>query len=516
MPATVSLPLAALFVFLGAFNVWVMLTQRANGGPNACSWIRLHRIAGYFFVLTFIIATFFMLLRVKGNSDELAPRVILHMLLALLLAPLLFAKILVARRQKAQRNLLAVLGIAIFACAFALVTMNAAIHFLGKLSTDKLPRQQSMGFVAAATVLTAAWILRAERGALSRNPGIERANRITKAPDSMRLTLTRVWAQTHDAKTLRFLVPRDRPLTARPGQFLTFEWNVDGERLFRSYSICSSAREKEYVDISVKRVPHGRVSTFLNDRAAPGLAVNARGPFGEFCFDENKHSRIVLIGAGSGITPMMGILRYLDDLRIERDVSLIYCVRTEADIFFRDAWTELRDRVKGFRYQIVLSQPGPDWQGLRGHLSKEHLKNEIGHPGATYFLCGPPAFMEHAKALLTSLGVPTENILQESFGTANRATPPNVAVAAGATIEFVRSGTATSLLVGETVLEAAERNGIAMDFGCRQGQCGTCATRLLDGTVRMACEDGLTAEQRTEGFILPCVSRAVGKIRLDA
>src|SRR4029077_14816541 len=123
------------------------------------------------------------------------------------------------------------------------------------------------------------------------------------------LMLARAEPQTHDSKSLRFVMPRSERFSARPGQFLTFQWTIDGKEVFRSYSISSSPTQTGYVEITAKRVPNGYVSVFLNDRALPGLTVKARGPYGLFCFDETKHKQVVLIAAGSGITPIMSMLR---------------------------------------------------------------------------------------------------------------------------------------------------------------------------------------------------------------
>jgi ferredoxin len=123
--------------------------------------------------------------------------------------------------------------------------------------------------------------------------------------------------------------------------------------------------------------------------------------------------------------------------------------------------------------------------------------------------------MEHTRQLLESLGVDRLTILQESFGCAPDM-PQAAVVAAPAQVEFVRTGITCSLSPEETVLEIAERNALSIPYGCRQGICGTCATRLLSGSVRMEREEGLSENLRVQGYILPCVSRALGDIKLDA
>ena len=160
------------------------------------------------------------------------------------------------------------------------------------------------------------------------------------------LRLASITPQTADSKTLRFILPHDRKLNARPGQFLTFSFLFDGKKVTRSYSICSSPARSGYVEITTKRVSRGCASVFLNDRASVGMTVEANGAFGQFCFDETRHQNIVLLAAGSGITPMMSMLRYMDDLCLETNVTLLYGVRTSSDIIFHDELEALRARLK--------------------------------------------------------------------------------------------------------------------------------------------------------------------------
>jgi ferredoxin-NADP reductase len=112
----------------------------------------------------------------------------------------------------------------------------------------------------------------------------------------------------------------------------------------------------------------------LNDRASLGMTVEAHGPFGHFCFDESQHRNVVLLAAGSGITPMMAMLRYMDDLCLETTATLLYCVRTSSDIIFELELEQLRSRLKNFQYHVLLSQPHAEWSGPRGTSAVNSLK----------------------------------------------------------------------------------------------------------------------------------------------
>jgi ferredoxin-NADP reductase len=333
------------------------------------------------------------------------------------------------------------------------------------------------------------------------------------------LRLVSITPQTPDSKTLRFAVSEDRQINARPGQFLTFSFLFDGQKVARSYSICSSAARSGYVEITVKRANQGCVSVFLNDRASTGLTVEANGPFGHFCLDERKHRNVVLLAAGSGITPMVAMLRYIDDLCLDTTVTLLYCVRTSHDVMFQGELEELRARLKNFQYHLLFSQPHAEWSGPRGHVSREFIGHAVKDLAAPdFFLCGPPPFMEASRAILTGLGVKPERIRQESFGTSlpKSARSESAAVETGVTVEFTRSGKRCTARSSQTLLEAAEEHGVGIPSFCRQGQCGTCKTQLLSGHVRMDAEEGLDPESKARGFVLTCVGHADGAVQLDA
>jgi ferredoxin-NADP reductase len=513
--------LGSLFVLLAAFNVWSMLTTPGRTARSKKLWTELHRAAGYVFIALYLVFCFYMLLRIKGWSDELSPRLVVHASLAFLVGPLLLAKVIAARHQKAARNLLMAIGISIFALSFALVALNLSVHYLRTASTDKLPASTSILTVSTLLAFVVSGYLSGRKRSPAKAGLKDSTMSATAAPvnssELLTLSLARIESQGRDAKTLRFLLSPGKQIAARPGQFLTFEWPVDGKTVTRSYSICSSPLQKGYVEITPKRVENGCVSKYLNDRAQVGLTVNARGPYGMFCFDENRHRRIALIAGGSGITPMVAMLRYIDDLCIPVEPTLIYCARTAEDLLFKDFLEHLASRVPRFVFVPVLSSPELDWAGWTGHLRREILEQEIQNTSEiTFFLCGPPAFMETVRKLLSGLGVDSTRILQESFGGGVAGGKPAAPASGSLTVTLTRSAVVYCTSGDDTLLESAEKNGVLIPSGCRQGECGTCATRLLAGDVRMERQDALTDDQRSSNYILPCVSRPVNDVDLDA
>lgn len=521
MRAFISIPLAGLFVFLAALNVWIMLTRRGVIPRARTVWMQVHRVCGYAFICLFVIFCYFMLLRIR-SADELSPRITLHLFLAFILAPLLLLKVILVRYQKSAWNVLLTLGVTIFAIAFTLVSMNVAVHYLRGVVPHKTPFAISLRVVISTIFAAAAAFFWKARQSKAKTPAeplapLSPPSREPRPTDEvLNLTLERIETQTHDTKMLRFVLPANQQIAPRPGQFLTFDWMIDGKTVKRSYTICSSPTQRSFVEITPKRVENGHVSKFLNDSAAVGLTVKARGPYGKFYFDETKQERLVLMAGGSGITPMVAMLRYIDDLCLKVDVTLIYCVRTEQDIIFGNELAAIQKRVPEFRQVLVLSQAGAEWKGWKGRLRRELVEREIKQPlESTFFLCGPPPFMELARSILKEMGVDSARVLQESFGGGVSTEKPSAADSGPLQVKLSRSGFSFHMSSNETLLESAEKHGVLIPSGCRQGTCGTCAIKLLNGNVQMDNEQALTDEMNSQQFILPCVSHPLTDIIVD-
>ncbi|HEY6765175.1 MAG TPA: iron-sulfur cluster-binding domain-containing protein [Candidatus Sulfotelmatobacter sp.] len=519
------------FVMLAAANVVVML-EASQPSRNAATRNRLiaaHRAGGYLFVILLCIMAYSMSQRLigLGITGRLPTHLVLHIVLVLVLVPLLFLKILIARRYQQSHSSLKALGIAIFVISFALVAIPTLSELLRSASPGSLRLRLATGLIVAVSLVQGALVFKKRNQSLasaqsSRIPEIPAlATSLTNrenAKDPMNLLLTQIEQQTHDTKTLRFQIPKERRFCAKPGQFLIFQWTIDGQRIPRSYTISSSPIHEHYVEITPKRVENGCVSAFLNERAKPGLRVEARGPYGQFYFDETVHKSIVLVAAGSGITPMISMLRYIDDLKLSTSVTLLYCVRTASDIVFQNELARIERSLPNFKYEVCLSQPEPSWQGHSGRLTGEFVSQYvINLDSSTFFLCGPTGFMDNARWILSTLGVKRDRILQESFGESKRSTESHPREARKLeTVVFIQSQKVCQGSPECTLLDLAEENGVQIPYDCRQGLCGTCATRVLSGTVQMDVEAGLSAEQKDAGYVLPCVSRAEGTVVLSA
>jgi ferredoxin-NADP reductase len=524
MKAGLSVSLGFLFVGLATFNVVTMLqgSRSAQAPRTRARAIALHRAGGYLFIGLFAVMIWFMSKRLMGSPDAMAGDAALHIDLAILLAPLLFLKVMIARKYKSHHSILLPLGLAIFAISFVLVFTRVLPYALGRIDPSNSIVKYPILLVVVFCVFLVSLALRPVRSPASNSPrssSPQPSLKVTKPHShTFSLELIRNEVQTQDTNTLCFRIQDGKQLMAKPGQFLTFHLNIDGNQVVRCYSICSSPLKTDYVEITPKRTQNGYASDFLNERAMPGLVIRASGPAGKFYFDEKVDKDIVLIAAGSGITPMIAMLRYIEERALDVPVTLIYCVRTSQDIIFQDELTRLRGSLARFRLIITLSAPDAGWKGNKGRLNKELLLERVlDFRTPTFFLCGPGPFMQHVSELLKEQGVSDDRIKQENFGgKASLAVPDPSAGSSVPFVEFLRSGFQFELIPDMTLLEFAETVGVSIPYGCRQGQCGTCATRLFQGRVTMDAEDGLSAEQKRAGFILPCVSKIHGSICIDA
>ncbi|MFM5437949.1 MOSC N-terminal beta barrel domain-containing protein [Aeromonas enteropelogenes] len=299
-----------------------------------------------------------------------------------------------------------------------------------------------------------------------------------------------------DLETFWFEAADGEPLPDYlPGQHLPISLDIKNERIQRRYTLSSTPEQPERYSISVKKVADGRISHWLHQQLQVGDHLLASDPVGEFHLGAGRS--LLLLSAGSGVTPMLSIARTLG-LRGELgDVHFMHLCRNEADI---PAAHELHAMARqGMTLTLILSQPDEHWQGLKGRLADEHLKQVKELAGRDVFVCGPHGFMTDATARLQELGVAAERIQQESFG--------------GAILSVARPHQAVQLRIGErafagnnqgTVLDQAHKQGVELPWSCRAGICGSCKQTLLEGEVEHPDAPAITAAERAEGKILTC------------
>ena len=359
------------------------------------------------------------------------------------------------------------------------------------------------------------------------------------------LRVAAIFQETFRVKTFRLEDPSgaDTPFTFVPGHFLTFSAEIEGERVRRAYTIASSPTQRGYVEVTVQREELGLISRYLHDRVAVGSLLEVSGPSGVFTFTGGEADSIVLISGGVGITPMMSVTRYLIDRSYPGGIFFLYGARTTQDFIFREELEYLQKRHSNLHVAATMSRAeGTAWMGEEGPISKEFIARAVPEIARRrVHICGPPPMMVAVKAALAELGVPKEQIRTEAFGPAKglvpatpvpatpvpattvpapAAGPPNLAAVALPTatahVEFSTSGKTAPLQPDQTVLEAAEAIGVAIDYSCRVGTCGICVVRLMAGTVTMEVEEGLLPEDKARGMILACQAKSIGNLVVEA
>lgn len=341
------------------------------------------------------------------------------------------------------------------------------------------------------------------------------------------LKIKEITHETPDAVTLHFWHPLNEVVKYQPGQFLTLLLPQNGSKVRRSYSMSSSPYTDVSLAITVKRLPGGFASEYLTQEVKVDDVLEVMEPMGHFVpkIDADQKRSVVLIGAGSGITPLMSIAKSVLMVEPESTVYLFYGNRNEESIIFKDQLNALQAKY-GERLQLIytLSQPSAAWSGETGRLNKSQiLKIMEGLPkldsaATDYYLCGPEDMMEEAKRALDILAVPAERIHKESFLTATTAKAHgDVTEAPEATDDDSPKGHEVTVLYEgseykfrvephQTVLEAALDLDIDLPYSCQAGMCTACMGRCVSGKVHLDEEDALSQSELEAGFILTCVA----------
>lgn len=341
-------------------------------------------------------------------------------------------------------------------------------------------------------------------------------------PRFHRLTVQDVRRETADAVSIAFDVPVVLAGDYRfaPGQYLTLRAAVDGEDLRRSYSICSGPDDGE-LRIAVKRVEGGVFSDWVNRTLKPGDAIEVMTPTGRFgvpCIPERARIHVGF-AAGSGITPVLSILRGVLAREPESRFFLFYGNRSTGEILFREALEELKDRFLG-RLSVfhVLSQEEQDLPILSGRLDGDKVRRLLrlvvpAEAVDEVYLCGPEAMSREIQAVLSELGVASEQVHVELFVSAlgGRPRPKPVAPppdAPSRTAMLTVDGKRREVPVadGESILDAALRAGMDLPYACKGGMCSTCRARLVEGEAAMDLNYSLEPWELEAGFILTCQS----------
>jgi ferredoxin-NADP reductase len=340
-----------------------------------------------------------------------------------------------------------------------------------------------------------------------------------------KLKVVGIIEETHDAKT--FCLAGEMPLlfSYRPGQFITFILNINGQEVKRSYSMSSSPSRPHLLEVTIKRVPGGLVSNWFCDQVKLGDSLTVKGPSGKFTCFNYPSRKMLLIGAGSGITPVVSMSRWIADTASDVDVKLLASFKSPSDIIFRKEFELWAARNRNFQVAITLTSNwhGTDfWTGFTGRIS-EHMLNVFVPDlhDRHLFMCGPEPFSDGVKKLLRDTGFNLANLHTESFGSGRSAQGSK---GGGKTLElkgtlhkitFTKSGVTVDCDEHVSLLELAEANGIEIEYSCRIGSCGACEVKCK-GDTKISEECEIDAKTKAAGFIYACCSQALGDLELDA
>lgn len=341
------------------------------------------------------------------------------------------------------------------------------------------------------------------------------------------LRVAQIVPETADANSIRFEIPDElRGIFAfRAGQHLTLKADIDGVEVRRNYSLCTAPDAGDWM-VTVKRIAGGVFSNWVGDRLKADDTVDVLPPHGSFTtsFEAGARRHLVGIAGGSGITPVMSLLRTTLKEEPESRFTLLYGNRDSGSIIFLEELAMLKDRHMGRLelYHFLAEEEG-DIDLFNGMLDRERcddaIENLVGDPGEIdgWFICGPGPMMDSAEGALTNLGVERDRIHIERF-TADR--PPESLVREMAELQSKAAGIMMAVtLDGRTrrveftqanILDSAREAGLPAPFACKAGVCATCRAKVTGGKVEMAARYGLTDEEVAAGYVLTCQSVPAG------
>ena len=341
------------------------------------------------------------------------------------------------------------------------------------------------------------------------------------------LRVAEIVPETSEANSIRFDVPaelRER-FAFRAGQHLTLRAMIDREEVRRNYSLCTAPDEQDWM-VTVKRIGGGLFSNWVGDTLRAGDSLEVMPPHGSFTteFDPARSRHLVGIAGGSGITPVMSLIKSVLKYEPQSRFTLLYGNRDSSSVIFLEALAALKDKHLG-RFEIYhfLDQEDQDIDLFNGMLDRARVEEAIEHlvPDAAqvdgWFICGPGPMMDAAEGALLDRNIPKERIQIERF-TADR--PPEAVSREMEQLQTQAEGVSVAVtLDGRTrrvpftagnILDSARAAGLPAPFACKAGVCATCRAKVTKGKVEMAASYGLTDEEIAAGYVLTCQSVPLG------
>lgn len=340
-------------------------------------------------------------------------------------------------------------------------------------------------------------------------------------------TVLNCYHETPDTKTFRLAKASGGPVDFSPGQYMTLTVVIEGKEYKRSYSLASTPAYPDIIEITVKRDPNGGlVSNWLIDYVNTGDTLSLKGPFGKFTCAEQTPDKILFLAAGSGVVPIMSMLRWLAETEKQADIALLLSFRTLEDIIYRHELELIATRHRNIKLHLTLTKNPTDmpWNELTGRINTAMLAalfTDIAERAV--YLCGPDAFMADCRHSLQALGHPPELLFYESFcvdaGQSRLPATTNLATVTRTPgsyqVKFTRSGINVIADGRLNLLALAEQSGIKIEHECRSGSCGECMIKCLDGEVDLAEQAEIDQIDRKKGWIYACCAYPTSNVQLD-
>jgi ring-1,2-phenylacetyl-CoA epoxidase subunit PaaE len=337
------------------------------------------------------------------------------------------------------------------------------------------------------------------------------------------LTVAKVKHETRDAIAVTFDVPRELKETFayRQGQHLTLRAMIGGEDVRRSYSICSAVQD-DVLRVAIKRTPGGLFSSWANETLQPGATLDVMPPMGHFNvpLDAQSERHYLAFAAGSGITPILSIIKTTLLAEPNSRFTLVYGNRASSSVIFRDELGELKDTyLERLRLVYVMSREQQDIELFNGRITQEKCQQFLRHwiridDVDVAFICGPEDMMHGVSSALQEAGMPKERIRIELFAASipkheHRPRQLDAGAKHQTEVTVIMDGSAASFTMDkekESILDAGLRAGLDMRYSCKGGVCSTCRCKVVEGTVDIDVNYALEDYEVARGFVLSCQS----------
>lgn len=364
---------------------------------------------------------------------------------------------------------------------------------------------------------------------------------LAKAPiwegDLCELKCVGLAPETHDVSTFYFKPRRVNGalFSYHPGQFITFQLLIEGQKVNRTYTISSSPTRPYILSVTIKRIPGGLVSNWMHDNIKKGTILEALGPSGNFSFVETPswNKKYLFLSGGSGITPMLSMSRCLTDMKANADIAFVHNARSVEDLIGKAELSYMSHYNDKFRLTYICDTASGGWSGPTGYLTSEKLEKIVpDFKDREVFVCGPAPYMKVIKEILQDSDYDMERHHSESFDffelSGVRKVAPDKLVVKDELeknktykkdfiIELNRFGKKNQFHASraKNILHTLRDQGTILPFGCQEGLCGSCKALKTSGLVEMRSQGGILKKEEEEGYILLCCSYPRSDLQIE-